>query len=115
MKGADKTITLFTHSLNENTGYDVWTGQVIRGVSVFGSTAVNVNTDGFASADVYTVRVPQKCGDFVFKAGDLIVLGEAEETTASPAELERKYQTLTVVGCTDNRGKPEPHWKVIGE
>ena len=30
-------------------------------------------------------------------------------------DLEKKYQTLTVVGCTDNRGKREPHWKVIAK
>lgn len=115
MKNADQTITLYSHSMDPDTGYDVWTGQVITGVSVFGSTAVNVNKDGFAAADVYTIRVPEKCGEFVFREGDLIVLGESNEQNPRPADLEAKYPTLTVVGCTDNRGKREGHWKVTAK
>lgn len=115
MKNARHTITLYTHRMDSETGYDLWSGQVFQGVSVFGSTAVSVSKDGFGAADVYTVRVPESAGEFSCHAGDLIVLGEAMEPDPRPANLEKKYQTLTVVGCTDNRGKREPHWKVIAK
>ena len=59
--------------------------------------------------------IPSGCRKFSCHAGDLIVLGEAMEPDPRPANLEKKYQTLTVVGCTDNRGKREPHWKVIAK
>ena len=79
MRNAGKTITLYSHSLDPETGYDVWSGQVIKGVSVFGTTAVSVGSDGLASADVYTIRVPESCGEFLFQEGDLIVLGETKK------------------------------------
>lgn len=55
---------------------------------------------------------------FTLAKGDKIVLGVAEEETATPAYLESTYgndQVMTITGVTDNRDKREPHWKVVGE
>lgn len=113
MKNAVQTVTLYHNRLDPDTGYDVLVRYLIEGVSVFGKTEVRISDDGFASADVYTLRVPERCGMFPFCAGDLIVLGNASEQNPIPGALEKKYQTLTVVSCTDNRGKQGAHWKVI--
>lgn len=113
MRNADKEITLYNYYLDPDTGYDTCERHFIQGVSVFGTLAVNVSKEGFVAADVYTVRIPAACGEFTFKEGDVIVVGRADEENPRPAELEEKYTTLTVVSCTDNRGKRAPHWKVV--
>ena len=114
MKNAGQAITLYNYFLDPETGYDTCTRAYIRGVSVFGKAEVSVTKEGFVSADVYTVRVPTACGEYTFRAGDVIVAGEAVEERPSRAELEEKYPVvLTVVSCTDNREKREGHWKVV--
>ena len=113
MRNAERDITLYNYRFDPETGYDACTRHYIQGVSVFGSLAVNVSKEGFASADLYTIRVPESRGTFEFQEGDMIVLGEAAETNPRPAELEKKYTALTVISCTDNRGKRGGHWKVV--
>lgn len=136
MRNADKTITLYNYYLDQQTGYDTCKRSQIDGVSTFVQTKVNVSKEGLASASVYTVRIPEssaeeqyvtpkqflelddKTGYFTLSKGDKIVLGVAEEETATPAYLESKYgndQVMTITGVTDNRDKREPHWKVTGE
>lgn len=136
MRNADKTITLYNYFTEVKTGYDACKRLQIDGVSTFVQTQVNVSKEGFASASVYTIRIPEtsvsaqyvtpkhflelqdKSGYFTFAKGDKIVLGVSEEEDATSAYLENKYgndQVMTITGVTDNRDKREPHWKVIGE
>lgn len=136
MRNADKTITLYNYYLDQPAGYDANKRIQIDGVSTFVQTQVNVSKEGLASASVYTIRIPEtsvssqyvtpkqfselpdKTGYFTLAKGDKIVLGVAEEETATPAYLESKYgndQVMTITGVTDNRDKREPHWKVTGE
>lgn len=136
MRNADKTITLYNYYLDQETGYDASRRVLIEGVSEFVQTQVNVDKEGLSSASVYTIRIPKKstqeqyvtprqfkdltdkAGYFTLSKGDKIVLGVAEEETATPAYLESKYgndQVMTITGVTDNRDKREPHWKVVGE
>lgn len=136
MRNADKAITLYNYYTDTATGYDTSRRTVINGVSTFVQTQVNVSKEGLAAASVYTVRIPEKSvsekyvtpkqylelsdksGYFTLSKGDKIVLGLAEEETATAAYLESKYgndQVMTITGVTDNRDKREPHWKVVGE
>ena len=136
MKNADKDITLYNYYLDSETGYDTCQRLYIQGVSAFVRTQVNVNKDGLASADVYTLRIPEgsassqyvtpeqflelpnKAGYFTLAKADKIVLGYAREETPTPAYLESAYgngMVLTITGVTDNRDKRTPHWKVTGE
>ena len=110
MKNADRSITLYNYRLDPKMGYDTCTRHIIEGVSIFGSLAVDVSKEGFAAADIYTLRVPEECGSFEFREGDVILTGVAA------AENPRKEKTpdqMTVVSCTDNRSKRAPHWKVV--
>lgn len=114
MRNADKEITLYHYLPDPETGYDKSVRYFIQGVSVFGTTAVSVGKEGFSSADVYTIRVPEERGEFPFQEGDVIVVGRAEEESPRRGELKKKYpDSLMVVSCTDNRGKFGSHWKVV--
>lgn len=136
MKNANQDITLYNYYLDQETGYDTCKRLYIQGVSTFVQTKVGVSKDGFASADVYTLRIPEesvtekyvtpaqfdrltdKTGCFTLKNGDKIVLGFASEETQTQAALESEYgneQVLTIVSVTDNRDKRSPHWKVVGK
>lgn len=136
MKNANKSITLYNYYLDPETGYDTCKRTYIENVSTFVQTQVNVSKEGLASADVYTVRIPEgavskmyvtpkqfmeledKTGAFTLAKGDKIVLGYAVEEVATPAYLESTYgneMVMTITGVTDNRDKREPHWKVTGE
>lgn len=136
MRNADKTITMYNYFTDVETGYDTCKRLQIDGVSTFVQTQVNVSKEGLAAASVYTIRIPEtsvfaqyvtpkqflelsdKTGYFTLSKGDKIVLGVAEEETATAAYLENKYgndQVMTITGVTDNLDKREPHWKVVGE
>lgn len=111
MRNAVKTITLYHVRWLADTEDKI--RSVIADVSVFGNTAVRVGDNGLSTADVYTVRIPEERGKFTISEGDWIVIGEADEENPTKAQLEKKYQTLTVVGVTDNRGKRGGHYKVV--
>lgn len=133
VKNADKTITVYNFYLDPETGYDVSKRTQIDGVSAFCQTKVNVSKDGMASADVFTIRIPEevapgyaspkefaaltdKTGRFTLSKGDKIVIGVATEESPTQSDLEKKYDTVvTITGVTDNRGKRSSHWKVTGE
>lgn len=111
MKNAVKAITLYTVKQYPDT--ELLVRHYIEGVSIHGSLAVNVGDNGFNAADVFTVRIPQECGEYAIKEGDIVVLGKADEASPRRADLDSKYQTLTVVSCTDNTGKRGGHYKVV--
>lgn len=136
MQNANKSITLYNYFLDSKFGYNTSRRVYIENVSSFVQTQVNVSKEGLASASVYTIRIPvesvketyvtpkkykeleDKTGYFTFAKGDKIVLGYAEEETATAAYLEETYgndQVMTITGVTDNRDKMGAHWKVIGE
>ncbi len=134
MRNADKEITLFNYFNDPVTGYDNCKRTHFKGASVFAQTQVNVDKDGLASADLYTIRIPEEAAEadylrpgefnqledkgnaFTLAKGDKVVLGHADDDNPRPGDLEKKYGNefvVTVTGVTDNRGKREPHWKVI--
>lgn len=136
MKNATQDITLYNYYLDPATGYDTCQRLYLQGVSVFAQTKVEVSKDGLASADVYTLRIPEtvataqyvtprqfqeledKTGYFTLSEADKIVLGCAKEETPTPAQLESVYgngMVMAITGVTDNRGKRAPHWKVTGK
>jgi hypothetical protein len=136
VKNAEQEITLYNYFMDAETGYDTSRRVHISGVSTFVQTQVNVSKDGLASADVYTIRIPDesvkeryvtpreyknlkdKSGFFTLAKGDKVVLGYAKEEEATPAYLESTYgneMVMTITGVTDNRNKRAPHWKVTGE
>ena len=136
MRNADKTVTLYNFYMDASTGYDTVQRVLLAGVSAFIQTQVSVDNDGLAAADLYTLRIPEasfpaeyvipaqfasltdKTGYFTFSKGDKIVLGVAPEEKPTAAQLEKTYgteQVMTVTGVTDNRGKREPHIKVVGQ
>lgn len=133
MRNADKTITIYNYTQDPETGYDMAHRTQISGVSAFCETKVTVDKEGLMSADLYTVRIPEEAasgyatpkefdaltdrtGRFTLAKGDKIVIGVADDENPRPGDLEKKYdRVLTITGVTDNRGKREPHWKVIGE
>lgn len=137
MKLCDETITLFNAKLDPVTGYDVYTGTVIHGVSWHSETASAVDTSGggLKAADKITVRIPNDaefsgkvyvdpityatCNPancYTFQSGDIIVKGEIHPNNPKPADLQKQYaEVFTVLGLTNNqRTTHAPHWRVVG-
>lgn len=130
-------ITLYTHWVNpQNRKEDAWLRVPMRGVSFYGSQAVAVSGNGLATADQYTVRIPESampagyCPPDVFRQaaspsgwtvqnGDVIVGGiVADEVQTGITDITRKYDScFTVTSVSDNRrGLPAMrHLKIEGK
>ena len=136
MRNADKEITLFNfYPSQEDPNIFLSKRTNISGASVFAQTKVVVYKDGLHAANVYTIRIPESTvpnylppanfkelsdmsDAFTLAPKDKIVLCYADDENTTEAALEDKYgrdYVVTITGVTDNRGKLEPHWKVIGE
>lgn len=125
---------MFNAKLNPETGFDVYTGTVLIGVSWFCEVSSTVELSGLKAANKFTLRIPVDAdfsnktyldpiayltGDpsknFTLQNGDIIVRGTASEINPQPGALKKKYsEVVTVLGVTDNRRAQSPHWKVVG-
>ena len=136
MKLCNDTITVLNAWYNQETGYDEYHATVISGVSWFKRVETNISDSGLDSADVTVIRIPDDAdfagktyvdpitykgladvsGSFTLQQGDVIVKGVVEDGTC-PADAHRLfYETVTVLGVTDNRRAPNAkHWRVTGK
>ncbi len=134
MRLAQEVITVFNQSLDEDTGYDIWTPTWIRGASWYSNVTSAVTNDGLIAADQYTIRIPTgvttqndrpyaKQGEYIpgqnwtLKHGDIIIKGKETSTDLNPKQLREKYgEIVTIVSVTDNRRAPRAkHWRVVGK
>ena len=132
MKMCNDTITVFNRRLDPDTGYEIYTPTVIRGVSWYSHVDSAVTSDGLKAANKITIRIPIDAdfdgksyvepvnytggaGEFTLRSGDYIIKGsEAEPLT--PAQARARYgEIATILGVTDNRRAPRAkHWRVVG-
>lgn len=134
MRLAEELITVFNQSLDEDTGYDIWTPTWIRGASWYSSVSAAVTNDGLIAADQYTIRIPtgvttqdgreymdpvnfEPGQGWTLKRGDIIIKGKETSTDLNPKQLREKYgEIVTVISVTDNRRAPRAkHWRVVGK
>ena len=122
MKLCNDTITIFSASVDTETGGNVWTPAVITDVSWYKTDESTLDTGrgGLVAAGKVIVRIPETStpDGFGLKPGDIIVRGDASATASpTPARLKQTYGDgcATVLGVTDNRRAPNaPHWRVTG-
>lgn len=134
MQLCNDTITVYNAYLDTERDYDVYVGTVITGVSWYCEIASNVTDSGLKAANKYTIRIPQDAGFggksyvdpmdypdcdtsrcFTLRNGDIVVHGAVLQNNPRPAALQAEYETVTILGVTDNRRAPNaPHWKVVG-
>ena len=127
-----ETITVFNALYDWDLDHDTYHPTVIRGVSWYSDIAANVDSDGLQAANKFTIRIPVDA-DFNGKEyaepnaynapdtqwtlanGDFIARGEVTEAVTKPDDVQKKHETVTVLGVTDNRRAPNAkHWKVTG-
>lgn len=136
MRLCNKTITVYNAKCDPDTGYDVYFGTVISGVSWFGELAASVDKTGMNAANKYTIRIPTDArieGNksytdpimyaasdpnqfFTLSRGSIVVLGQSDLKNPRPADLFKRFnEVFTILGVTDSRGIVNaPHWKVVG-
>lgn len=135
MKLCTDTITVVNKAWDDDKGYDVYVGTVIRGVSWHCQTAANVDDKGLHAANTFTIRIPvdadfggkeyvdpltykesDPAKTFTLANGDTIVHGAVDTLITRPADLQEQYaEVVTVLGVTDNRRAPRgKHWKITG-
>lgn len=136
MRLCNKTITVYNARCDEETGYDVYYGTVISGVSWFGELASSVDKSGLNAASKYTVRIPidavvdggktyvdpKRYADsdpsrvFTLARGSIIVFGSCQMENPRLSDFSKQgNEFFTVLGVTDSRGVVNaPHWKVVG-
>ena len=89
MKMCNDTITVFNRRLDPDTGYEIYTPTVIRGVSWYSHVDSAVTSDGLKAANKITIRIP--------------------------IDADKYGEIATILGVTDNRRAPRAkHWKVVG-
>lgn len=118
------------------TGYDVYVGTVITGVSWYSTVKTTVDSSGgLKAADMFTVRIPldadfggksyvppreypaaDPAAAFTLRSGDIIIKGAVTLNNPRPADiLASSTEAFTIMGVTDNRRAPNAqHWKVTG-
>ena len=109
MKLADKKITIIHRTFNSEQDKDVLT-YVVKTASWFASFGSSNSTNGMVQNDSIIVRIPTTDA-LAIGEGDHIALGEVESGTI--ADIEKSYPCGLVTSVTDNRGKREPHYKVV--
>lgn len=135
MKLCNETITVINSRTDPETGFDTYVPTVIAGVSWFSDVAATVDpSGGLTAANKCTIRIPEDAdfsgkayvdpvayasgppdGCFTLKNGDLVVKGAVADPGLRPADLQRQYETVTILAVTDNRRAPRAkHWKVVG-
>lgn len=137
MKLCDEVITVFNAHWSEELGDEAYCPTVIRGASWHATQAETVDPKGgLIAADRVIVRIPvyantsgkayvdvvayrdaaDVSGLWTLTGGTIIVRGEAEGDTWTPAELRKRFaDCVTVLGVTDNRRAPNGrHWKAVG-
>lgn len=136
MRRCTEVITLINRQIDAETGYDVYSATVIKGVSWHNTVASTVTTSGLVAANQYIVRIPSnadfggktyvdpiayKTADasryFTLQSGDLLVHGTVDETDIKPASIQENYADVFVAlsVTNDNRAPNAPHWKVVGK
>ena len=132
MKMCNDTITVFNRRLDPDTGYEIYTPTVIRGVSWYSHVDSAVTSDGLKAANKITIRIPIDADfsgksyvkpvdytagerEFTLRSGDYIINGE-ERRPLKPAQARAEYgEIATILGVTNNRRAPRAkHWKVVG-
>lgn len=118
MQGCDKTVTLYHRSYDPNNRGDVWSRTVHPAASWYGAQAATVSDKGFITADSYTVRIATS-DEILAAPGDVLVLGEVEDTISGSATLTSKYHgfCFVVTHVKDNRRgmRSAWHWRIEGK
>lgn len=122
MHHADKTVTIYRKSWDQEKGLDVYIGTVFTNVSFFSRISANVSTDGMAAACEGILRIPAKSlaenllntGLPALMAGDLVCEGTLPVAGLTPAEMDKKCPyVFTITGVTLNMTGKEPHVKAV--
>jgi hypothetical protein len=125
-------VTLYNAYLDAGSGLDKYSRTQLKGVRLQHRTLTNVSSDGLVSADEFVLRVPaaapveknyvspkqfastDKAECFTFAPGDVVAVGLLDVEIAKTSDLAA-YETMTILGATDNRVGLTPHWKVTGK
>ena len=134
MKLCGETITVFNQRWDDDVGDQVYWPTTISGVSWHATQAETVDPKGgLVMANKAVIRIPEEVasgytdpiayhaandpeGLWTLEGGTIIIKGEAEGNTWTPARLKAAFaDCVTVLGVTDNRRAPNaPHFKVVG-
>lgn len=135
MRLCNETITVICSSLDEETGYDVYTPVVISGCSWFAQVVTSVDAQsklgGLKAATKVSIRIPEEAEveddreyvrpenytdpatQWTLKVGDIVVRGAVRSTSLS--DIRAHTEHCTILGSVDNRRAPHaPHWRVTG-
>lgn len=125
-------VTLYNAYLDTGSGLDKYSRTQLKGVRLQHRTLTNVSSDGLVSADEFVMRVPvgapagksyvtpkqlaseDKSLCFTFAPGDVVAVGLLDVEISKASDLAA-YETVTILGATDNRIGLTPHWKVTGK
>lgn len=114
MKHACKAVTIYHKAWDTTRGVDIYTGEIIEGVSFFARVATTPTTDGLASACEATLRIPESMAPISLAAGDLVCEGALKTEGVQPSDLDGLCPYVyTVVGVTRNTAGRCPHVKVV--
>lgn len=116
MRHADKTVTVYRKSWDEENAVDVYQGTVLNGVSFFSRISTAVSKEGQEHACEAVLRIPVDVypSDLSLKNGDLVCEGTLQTEGMRPADLDALCPYVyTVVGVTRNTSGREQHIKVV--
>ena len=137
MKLCNGTVTVYNARVDPDQRMEVYTPTVLTGVSWHCETVSTVVDSGLKAANRFVLRIPADVraegkafaepgdyraagdagGSWTLQKGDVIVKG-AWTDILSPAQLRERFGTdrvMTVMGVTDDRGRPRGrHWRVVG-
>lgn len=125
-------VTIYNAYFDADSGLDKYSRTQLKDVRLQRRTLTNVSSDGLVSADEFVLRVPagapvgksyvtpkqyasaDKSLCFTFTPGDVVVVGLLDVEISKASDLAA-YETVTLLGATDNRVGLMPHWKVTGK
>lgn len=125
-------VTIYNAYFDADSGLDKYSRTQLKDVRLQRRTLTNVSSDGLVSADEFVLRVPagapvgksyvtpkqyasaDKSLCFTFAPGDVVAVGLLDVEISKASDLAA-YETVTLLGATDDRVGLMPHWKVTGK
>lgn len=115
MHHADKTVTVYHKTWDQEKGADVYKGTVLKGVSFFCRVCTTMTSDGLIATNEAVLRIPEEVipADLNLKNGDLVCEGTLPMEGMTPAAMSDLTATFAVVGITRNLSVFGSHIKVV--
>lgn len=115
MYHADKTVTVYHKTWDQEKGLDVYKGTVLKGVSFFSRISTRVSTEGLTAVNEAVLRIPEEVlpEDLKISNGDLICEGALPLEGMTPAAMSDLTAVFAVVGITRNLSVFGSHIKVV--